>query len=221
MRSKVMGHLTEKKEGVKTVSLGDRFLENGACFSKKEAPKQFPYGKIPPPKRQRFPFCKKRRLKMVLSWKNGHCFWIKKGRKWCPFVKVTPFWCSWEKGTVFAARKKEKNWCPLVKGHYISALWALFLYGKDRQNQCLFAKGHQRSAPNGALRAPYRYYLFFLVLSVPPYPKEFHGITYGWLSYNNSWGALYWWAVCSAWSSCWLGHEQSMSLITWAMVILN
>ena len=38
---------------------------------------------------------------------------------------------------------------------------------------------------------------------------------------NFSWEAFYWWVVCSAWSSCWLGHEQSMSPITWVMIILN
>ena len=73
-----------------------------------------------------------------------------KGRKWCPFGKGVPFWCLWTKGTVFAAKKGQK-WCRLVKGYYISAVGALFLYGKDRQNQCPFAKGHQNSAPKGTV----------------------------------------------------------------------
>ena len=48
--------------------------------------------------------------------------------------------------------KKGKRY-PLVKGYYISALGALFLYGKDRQlqDQCSFEKGHQNSAPKGTV----------------------------------------------------------------------
>ncbi len=136
-------------------ALWGRFWKMVPYFVKK-APKQFPYGKVPPPppKGHRFP------KKGLFRWGGGHFFRVlekgtvfvtKKGRKWCPFG--APFWCFWTKGTVFAA-KKSKKWCRLVKGHYISALGALFLYGKDRQNRCpfhAFAKGHQNSAPKGTV----------------------------------------------------------------------
>ncbi len=96
----------------------------------------------------RAPFSQKR-LKMVPSRKKGTVFAAKKGKKWCP---------SFQRGT---ATKIGKKWCRLAKGYYISALGALFLYGKDAP------KGHQNSAPKGTVLRTvkrFQYRLFFSVL---------------------------------------------------------
>ncbi len=99
---------------------------------------------------------------------KGHCF-----PKQCPYGTI--FQKKAEKGTVLEKghcfrHKKGKKWCRHVKGYYISALGALFLYGKDRQDRYPFAKGHQNSAQKGTVlrtvkwcRAPFQYRLLFSV----------------------------------------------------------
>ncbi len=57
---------------------------------------------------------------------------------------------------MFFVKKAQKQFpfwqsAPYQKG---SALGELFLYGKDRQNWCPFAKGHQNSAPKGTVLVP-------------------------------------------------------------------
>ncbi len=92
-------------------------------------PKQFPYGKVPRAKQKSWKCCP--------LGKRGTLF-AAKSLKWGPFVRGAPSLCTWTKGTVFAA--------------------------KDRQKQCLlkFAKGHQNSASNGTL---FQYHLFFSVIT--------------------------------------------------------
>ena len=64
-------------------------------------------------------------------------FCCKKGQLWCRFFsKRGTILVPLNKGHSFCCEKGQ-TWCRLVKGHYISAPWELFLYGKD---WCPFAK---------------------------------------------------------------------------------
>ncbi len=139
---------------------------------KKTEPKQCPLGTV----LKNGALCSKKGIKTVPLWESaphqkgtifhfavlekGHCFRCKKRSKMVPFFfKGAPFWCPLIKGTVLTATKGKK-WCRLAKGYRISALGALFLYGKDRKNLCPFAKGHQNSAPKDTVlwtvkRCPY------------------------------------------------------------------
>ncbi len=123
-----------KKTEPKQCPLGT-VLKNGALFSKKGT-KTVPFWQSAPHLKGtvfqnsalRAPFSTKR-LKMVPSWKKGHCFCCTKRSKMVPFWKRGTILVPLNKGHCFCC-KKRSNMVPSCKGVLYQCPWGTIFVWK-------------------------------------------------------------------------------------------
>ena len=101
-------------------------------FLVKKAPKQFPFGKMPPPHQKGTAF-QNSALRASFSTNSLRLITV-------PFWKQGTIFVPLNKGLCFCCKKGQK-WCCLVKGYYISATGNYFCMEKIGRIGALLQKG--------------------------------------------------------------------------------